>query len=134
MVGMLQVLTYMFAFYLVLKGVEIFQIGLASSRPDREPLIAVGVAALIACGIAAIVFINMQDKQAESLSSGHQASNTPTPIRAIPKLGSFRSAIADAAFHQRIERRLGCLKMETQGGQVGPDHVRIGTPVFIVNA
>ena len=70
MVGMLQVLTYMFAFYLVLKGVEIFQIGLASSRPDREPLIAVGVAALIACGIAAIVFINMQDKQAESLSSG----------------------------------------------------------------
>jgi hypothetical protein len=32
MAGMLQILTYLLAFYLIIKGIEVLQIGLASSR------------------------------------------------------------------------------------------------------
>lgn len=64
MVGMLQIITYMLAFYFVLKGVEILQIGMASSRSDRKPLIIVGVVAIAVCVLAAWTFIDMQDKQA----------------------------------------------------------------------
>ena len=32
MAGMLQILTYLLAFYLVIKGVEVLQIGLAPAR------------------------------------------------------------------------------------------------------
>ena len=39
MAGMLQIITYLLAFYLVMKGVEILQIGLASSRENTGPLI-----------------------------------------------------------------------------------------------
>lgn len=45
MAGMLQIMTYMMAFYLVLKGVEILQIGLASNRSSRKGLIVLGCTA-----------------------------------------------------------------------------------------
>lgn len=38
MAGMLQIITYLLAFYLVMKGVEILQIGLASSRENTGHL------------------------------------------------------------------------------------------------
>ncbi len=68
MAGMLQILTYMLAFYLVLKGIEILQIALASNRDKRGGIIAIGVLTLIACGFAAFTFVEMQDAQATSLS------------------------------------------------------------------
>jgi ABC-type glycerol-3-phosphate transport system permease component len=70
-VGMLQILTYMLAFYLVLKGLEILQIGLASSLPDEERsrLAVFATIVLIACIIAAIVFVVMQDHQAARIGS-----------------------------------------------------------------
>jgi len=70
-VGMLQILTYMLAFYLVLKGVEILQIGLASSRPaeERSRIVALATIVLIVCIIAAIVFVAMQDHQAARIGS-----------------------------------------------------------------
>ncbi|MCP1216787.1 hypothetical protein NKW53_11995 [Acetobacter orientalis] len=67
MAGMLQILTYLLSFYLVLKGVEILQIGLSSSRTNRKGLIAIGVASLILCISAAVGFSAMQDDQAKSL-------------------------------------------------------------------
>jgi hypothetical protein len=68
MAGMLQILTYMLAFYLVLKGIEILQIALASTRENRGGIIAIGVIVLIACGYGAYTFVTMQDAQAMSLS------------------------------------------------------------------
>lgn len=57
MAGMLQILTYLLAFYLIVKGVEVLQVALASSRESRAGMIAVGVLTLVACLIAAVVFV-----------------------------------------------------------------------------
>jgi hypothetical protein len=69
MVGMLQILTYLLAFYLVVKGVEVLQIALASPRQDRGGIITWGVLVLGACIIAAVIFVAMQDHQASSVGS-----------------------------------------------------------------
>lgn len=70
MVGMLQIITYLLAFYLVLKGVEILQIGVASNRANRSGMITVGVIVLVACILAAVLFVGMQDDMAKHVSSG----------------------------------------------------------------
>ena len=70
MAGMLQILTYMLAFYLVMKGVEVLQIGLASPRETRGLVMAIGVISVVACLIAAVAFVTLQDEQAMSLSRG----------------------------------------------------------------
>jgi uncharacterized membrane protein HdeD (DUF308 family) len=75
MAGMLQILTYLLAFYLVIKGVEVLQIGLASARPNRAPLIVLGLLTLAACVVAAIGFSSMQTEQASSL--GRAAAVAP---------------------------------------------------------
>ncbi len=75
MAGMLQIITYLLAFYLIMKGVEILQIGLASNRERREGVLAIGLLALIACIAAGAWFANMQDQQAQSLS--HSMSQSP---------------------------------------------------------
>jgi uncharacterized membrane protein HdeD (DUF308 family) len=77
MVGMIQILTYMFAFYLVVKGVEILQIALASNRERRGGIITIGVLTLILCIVAAGGFVTMQDRQAKSV--GSTTTNAPTP-------------------------------------------------------
>ena len=69
MVGMLQIITYLLAFYLVVKGVEILQIALASNREDRGSIIILGVLVLLFCIFAAGGFTYMQDRQAKSLSN-----------------------------------------------------------------
>jgi uncharacterized membrane protein len=68
MAGMLQIITYLLAFYLVVKGLEILQIALASNRDNRGGIIALGVLVLVACVVAALAFVVMQDHQAASLS------------------------------------------------------------------
>ena len=68
MAGMLQILTYLLAFYLVIKGIEVLQIGLASSRPRRGGVILIGLVTAAACVVAAGVFTNMQDEQAQVMS------------------------------------------------------------------
>jgi hypothetical protein len=67
MAGMLQILTYLLAFYLVIKGIEILQIGLASNREKRAGIIVLGALTLAACIVAAGGFAYLQDQQAESL-------------------------------------------------------------------
>ncbi len=69
MTGMLQILTYLLAFYLVIKGIEILQIGLSSSRPNRSGVIALGLLTVVGCAIAAGTFTSMQDTQAEHVSA-----------------------------------------------------------------
>jgi hypothetical protein len=68
MAGMLQILTYLLSFYLVVKGVEVLQIGLASARPNRTAPLAIGAATLVVCIIAAFSFSAMQDHQAQQMS------------------------------------------------------------------
>lgn len=68
MAGMLQIITYLLAFYLVIKGFEILQIALASNREKRGGIITLGVLVLIACIFAASGFVYLQDEQAQSLS------------------------------------------------------------------
>lgn len=70
MVGMLQIITYLLAVYLVLKGIEILQIGLASSRQERSGMIVLGTICVVGCVIAAFVFVGMQDNMASSVSNG----------------------------------------------------------------
>jgi len=77
MAGMLQILTYLLAFYLVVKGVEILQIALASKRESRSGMIVFGAITLAVCIVAALVFVSMQDNQASSLSNIPSISNTP---------------------------------------------------------
>lgn len=69
MAGMLQILTYLLSFYLVIKGVEILQIALASSRQNRNGLIWLGFLVLLACIVAAAGFSTMQDHQAASIGN-----------------------------------------------------------------
>jgi hypothetical protein len=69
MAGMLQILTYLLSFYLVMKGIEILQIGLASGREKRAALIALGGLSLAACIVAAVAFSAMQDEQARAVGS-----------------------------------------------------------------
>jgi hypothetical protein len=71
---MLQILTYMLAFYLVVKSVEILQIALASTREKRDGIITIGVLVLITCIVAAGEFVMMQDQQARSVSSAAKPS------------------------------------------------------------
>lgn len=68
MVGMLQILTYLLAFYLVIKGVEVLQIAFASNREKRTTIIVLGVIVLAVCIIAGVLFSVMQNNQAKSLS------------------------------------------------------------------
>lgn len=69
MVGMLQIITYMLAFYFILKGVEILQIALASSRENRKTMFFIAGCTIAACVIAAFAFIGMQDSQAMSVGN-----------------------------------------------------------------
>jgi hypothetical protein len=72
MAGMVQILTYLLSFYLVVKGIEMLQIALASNRPKRGGLIIFGGLTLVACLLAAFAFVAMQDHQAMSLSNSMQ--------------------------------------------------------------
>jgi hypothetical protein len=76
MVGMLQIITYMPAFYLVVKGMEILQIALASNREKRDGIITIGVLMLIACIVAAGGLVVMQDQQARSVG---RTTSAPSP-------------------------------------------------------
>jgi hypothetical protein len=55
-VGMIQIVTYVLAVYLVMKGIEILQIGLAPTRENRDAVIAIGVLALVVCIVATFAF------------------------------------------------------------------------------
>jgi hypothetical protein len=53
---MIPVITYLLCVYLVFKGVEIFQVALMSSRPDRKHGLLIGAGALSLSVLFAILF------------------------------------------------------------------------------
>jgi uncharacterized membrane protein HdeD (DUF308 family) len=69
MAGMLQIITYLLAVYLVVKGIEVLQIAYASPREEKRGPIILGVITLGLCVLAAVFFVVMQDAQATSLST-----------------------------------------------------------------
>lgn len=69
MVGMLQILTYMFAFYMVLKGLEFVHRAMASTLPKKQPLFVFAGLTLAACAVAAFGFVKMQEAQALDVST-----------------------------------------------------------------
>ncbi len=69
MAGMLQIITYMLAFYLVVKGCEVLMTALASNREDRTGLVVFGILVLGACVIAAMGFVAWQDTHTTSTFS-----------------------------------------------------------------
>lgn len=66
MVGILQIMTYLLCIYLVFKGVEIFQIGLANER-YRVVGVVIGVVAILIAVTAAVGFAIWVDLQATSI-------------------------------------------------------------------
>lgn len=61
MVGMLQIITYLLAFYLIVKGFEVLQIGLASARTKRGGVIVFGIIVLLACIVVAVGIVFIQE-------------------------------------------------------------------------
>jgi hypothetical protein len=53
---MLQLVGFLLCFYIVFKGVEIYQIALCSPREEKGGAMAIGVLALIAAVILAVLF------------------------------------------------------------------------------
>jgi hypothetical protein len=68
MAGMIQILTYLLCVYLALKGVEILQIALCSSRETKGFPMAIGVVALAIAIGSGLTFASWQDQQAQTLS------------------------------------------------------------------
>ena len=95
MVGMIQILTYMLAFYLIVKGIEILQIALASGREKRSGIIALGIATLTSCLIAAAAFITMQDRHASSISASMWS------FGAVSSIGNSSNPYSDAAMEAK---------------------------------
>jgi len=69
MIGMIQILTYLLAVYLIFKGFEILQIAIMSSRVEKRAGLLIGFFAVVIAIGAAGFFVDMADKQAESVSS-----------------------------------------------------------------
>ena len=68
MIGMIQILIYLLAVYLIFKAFEILQIAIMSSRADRRAGLLIGFFAVVIGIGAAGFFVDMADKQAESVS------------------------------------------------------------------
>lgn len=63
---MVQIIGWILCFYLAIKGVEIFQIALCSSRENRKSGLTIGAIAMVICFAASILFVNILSMQASS--------------------------------------------------------------------
>jgi hypothetical protein len=68
MVGLMQIMIYMLAVYLVFKGVEILQIALMSTRTNRTMGIIIGILAIALAIMAGGGFTFWAELQAASIS------------------------------------------------------------------
>lgn len=67
MVGLMQIMIYMLAVYLVFKGIEIFQIALMSNRDGRTIGLVLGVACIGVALVAGVGFSYWADTLAQSI-------------------------------------------------------------------
>lgn len=76
MVGFIQIVIYMLCVYLVFKGVEIFQLGLANNTDSRKLAKTIGVLSLVAAILAAGAFLAFEELYAAEF--GSRTNNLPT--------------------------------------------------------
>ena len=71
MLGMMQIMIWMFCLYLIFKGIEIFQIALVSPREGKAKIagVALGIVMVVAAGISAIVFFVLEESMAHSIQN-----------------------------------------------------------------
>lgn len=82
MVGMLEIMTYLFCIYLVFKGVEILQIGIMGSQDRRVTGVSIGAVMVVVALIFAVVFAILITNQADAVSDGMKnVPSFPTPSR-----------------------------------------------------
>lgn len=67
MVGLMQIMIYLLAVYLVFKGLEIFQIALMSNRDNRTMGLLLGAACIVVAIFAGIGFSYWGDNVAQSV-------------------------------------------------------------------
>ena len=75
MVGLMQIMIYMLAVYLVYKGIEIFQVALMSNRANRTFGLILGVGCVIVAMMAGIGFSIWADTVAQSI--GDRMNSVP---------------------------------------------------------
>jgi hypothetical protein len=75
MVGLMQIMIYMLAVYLVYKGGEILQIALMSSRQDRTLGITIGFFSLVVAVVLGVAFTLWAHSVAQSI--GERKNNIP---------------------------------------------------------
>lgn len=67
---MLQIIGWLLCIYLIFKGVEILQIGLASPKENKAFMLLIGWGAVVISVVLAVVFIGVLDMQGGSLPGG----------------------------------------------------------------
>lgn len=75
MVGMLQIITYLLCVYLVYKGLEILQIGLASNNQNRKLMLVIGLIAFGLSVVLAVIFAGWMESHV--ISIGEQMKDLP---------------------------------------------------------
>lgn len=68
MLGILQIMTYLLAFFLVIKGCEVLMISLASEREDRNTLVTFGAFLLGLCIVVAVVIVLLMERQVKEIT------------------------------------------------------------------
>lgn len=74
---MLQIIGWLGSFYLVVKGFELYQRGVTSEGEKQNAAGAIGRWAVIMCTIAAIAFVVLINRQADSTPSLHSLPSLP---------------------------------------------------------
>ena len=69
MLGMLQIIVYLLCIHLFFKGIEIFQIALASSREDNRSSLVLGTIMLAASILIGVGFALWSDNFAASIGN-----------------------------------------------------------------
>lgn len=69
MAGFIQIVIYMLCVYLILKGVEIFQIGIANNTGARKMAVTIGVLSLLGAVGAAVAFFIFEEMYAADFGS-----------------------------------------------------------------
>jgi uncharacterized membrane protein (DUF485 family) len=74
MLGMMQIMIWLFCLYLVFKGVEIFQIAFTSARTDwsRKTGIVLGVVMVGVAIVATAVFIFLEESMAAQVTESQK--------------------------------------------------------------
>lgn len=69
MIGLVQILIYLGAVHLIVKGIEIIQIGNSAPENIRKRAVKFGIIVLFVCILIAIAFIMWQDIHVEGLKN-----------------------------------------------------------------